>query len=111
MKQSLGSLSGGSRMPYNTNARGFRDLARKEEMKLPQLKRRYLASYRVSQVSHRFTDVLVIGSGVAGSSAAIAAAAARPGMEVLLLAKSTLKECSTFYAQGGIAAVLAPEEN
>src|SRR5262245_32506617 len=66
-------------------------------MKLPQLERRYLATFRVSQISHRFTDVLVIGSGVAGSSAAIAAASV-PGVEVLLLAKTTLEESSTYYA-------------
>ncbi len=79
-------------------------------MKPQPLQRRYLASFRVSQVSHRFTDVLVIGSGVAGNSAAIHAASV-PGIEVLLLAKASLEECSTFYAQGGIAAVLAPEEH
>src|SRR6185503_6182453 len=79
-------------------------------MKLPQLQRRYLATFRVSQISHRFTDVLVIGSGVAGSRAAIAAAEV-PGVEVLLLAKTTLEESSTYYAQGGVAAVLSPEEN
>ncbi|MGH9361222.1 MAG: L-aspartate oxidase, partial [Thermoanaerobaculia bacterium] len=78
-------------------------------MDLPQIRRRSLTTFRVSQVSHRFTDVLVIGSGVAGSSAAIAAGSV-PGIDVLLLAKTALNECSTFYAQGGIAAVLAPEE-
>ena len=79
-------------------------------MKLPQLQRRYLTAFRVSQISHRFTDVLVIGSGVAGNSAAIAASG-QAGLEVLLLSKAELEECSTYYAQGGVAAVLAPEEN
>ncbi len=78
-------------------------------MKFPQLQRRYLASFRVSQVSHRFTDVLVIGSGVAGTSAAIAASE-HAGTEVVLLAKESLHEGSTHYAQGGIAAVLDPEQ-
>ncbi len=47
---------------------------------------------------------------MAGSSAAISASE-EPGTEVLLLAKGDLHECSTYHAQGGIAAVLAPEEN
>jgi L-aspartate oxidase len=75
---------------------------------LPELHRRYLASFRVSQIPHRFTDVLVLGSGVAGLSAVIAAAA-EPDVEVLLVAKSTLEESATRWAQGGVAAVLAPE--
>jgi L-aspartate oxidase len=79
-------------------------------VRLPHLKRRYLASYRVPQISHRFTDVLVIGSGVAGNSAAISAGSV-PGTQVLLLSKDSLEESSTYYAQGGIAAVVAPEAN
>jgi L-aspartate oxidase len=78
-------------------------------MNYPQLKRRYLVSFRLPRISHRFTDVLVIGSGVAGNTAALSAAEV-PGTEVLLLSKSALQECSTQYAQGGIAAVLSPEE-
>ncbi|MEB3298738.1 MAG: L-aspartate oxidase [Candidatus Sericytochromatia bacterium] len=46
-------------------------------------------------------DVLVIGSGIAGSAAALAAADA--GAEVLVLTKeSTAEESNTWYAQGGI---------
>ena len=52
----------------------------------------------------------MIGSGVAGSAAAIAAAEV-PRTEAVLLAKGNLQEGSTYYAQGGVAAVLAPEEN
>ncbi|MBF0220518.1 MAG: FAD-dependent oxidoreductase, partial [Gammaproteobacteria bacterium] len=48
------------------------------------------------------TDVLIIGAGAAGLSAALALA---PRMRVLVVAKSTANEGSTFYAQGGIAAV------
>ena len=78
-------------------------------MKFPQFQRRYLVPFKIAKISHRFTDILVIGSGAAGNSAAIAAVAV-PGTEVLLLSKVDLPECSTQYAQGGIAAVLAPEE-
>jgi L-aspartate oxidase len=48
-------------------------------------------------------DVLVVGSGVAGLSAALAAPA---GRTVLLATKDRLGHSATRYAQGGIAAVL-----
>jgi L-aspartate oxidase len=50
-------------------------------------------------------DVLVVGSGVAGLSAALAAPA---GASVLLATKGRLGHSATRYAQGGIAAVLGP---
>ncbi len=48
-------------------------------------------------------DVLIIGSGAAGLSLALRVA---DGAQVAVLSKGPLKEGSTFYAQGGIAAVL-----
>ncbi|GJF14998.1 L-aspartate oxidase [Mycolicibacterium cyprinidarum] len=48
------------------------------------------------------TDVIVIGTGVAGLAAALAAH--RRGRNVVLLSK--VGETATFYAQGGIAVVL-----
>jgi L-aspartate oxidase len=68
--------------------------------------RRYLIPFNAARLPQRFTDVLVIGGGVAGLRAAIAAADA--GAEVLLLTKDTVAESNTWYAQGGIAAVLQP---
>jgi L-aspartate oxidase len=50
-------------------------------------------------------DVLVVGSGVAGLSAALAVPA---GRTVLLATKNRLGHSATRYAQGGIAAVLDP---
>ncbi len=72
------------------------------------LLRRYLVSFKVSKVPHRFTDVLILGSGVAGLSAALAAAD-EPGVEILLVAKDAPEETATSYAQGGVAAVIEPE--
>ncbi len=51
-------------------------------------------------------DVLVVGSGVAGLSAALAVPVSRT---VLLATKDRLGHSATRYAQGGIAAVLDPE--
>src|SRR5256886_9338374 len=68
--------------------------------------RRYLIPFNAARLPQQFTDVLVIGGGVAGLRAAIAAADA--GAEVLLLTKDTIAESNTWYAQGGIAAVLQP---
>lgn len=63
--------------------------------------RRYLTNFDSRRISHILTDVLVIGSGVAGMRAAIEAA--RFG-EVVLLCKDEFGESATRYAQGGIAA-------
>lgn len=52
------------------------------------------------------TDFLVVGSGVAGLNAALEAA--KHG-KVLLVTKSTLDESSSYWAQGGVAAVLDEE--
>ncbi len=50
-------------------------------------------------------DLLVLGSGVAGLSTALAAA--RHGMSVLVLTKTELANTATRYAQGGVAAAFA----
>lgn len=54
------------------------------------------------------TDVVVLGSGAAGLSAALAA---RPVREVVLITKDTLDAGSTNWAQGGLAAVLDPADS
>ena len=53
------------------------------------------------------TDFLVVGAGVAGLRAAIELA---PFGRVLIVAKDSLKESSSQYAQGGIAAALADDD-
>ena len=73
------------------------------------IQRRYLIPFKASRLPQQFTDVLVIGGGVAGLRAAIAAADG--GAEVLLLSKDTIDESNTWYAQGGIAAVLQPTDS
>jgi L-aspartate oxidase len=71
--------------------------------------RRYLVPFKAARLPQQITDVLVIGGGVAGLRAAIAAEEA--GSEVLILTKDTVDESNTWYAQGGIAAVLQPMDS
>jgi L-aspartate oxidase len=69
--------------------------------------RRYLVSFDTHHLPHLFTDVLVVGSGVAGLRAAMEAA--RMG-SVLLVTKSTLADSNSGEAQGGVAAVMSPDD-
>ncbi|MDG4555390.1 MAG: L-aspartate oxidase [Candidatus Competibacter sp.] len=55
-----------------------------------------------------FTDVLIIGSGAAGLSLALRLA---DTVRVATLAKGELHEGSTYYAQGGISAVLDADDS
>ena len=70
--------------------------------------RRYLVSFDTHHLPHLFTDVLVIGSGVAGLRAAVEAA--RVG-SVLLVSKGPLDDSNSWEAQGGVAAVMSVEDS
>lgn len=70
--------------------------------------RRYLCNFDYRRLPHLVTDVLVIGTGVAGLRAAIEAA--RFG-HVLVLAKNAPQESGTALAQGGVAAAVSPEDD
>lgn len=69
--------------------------------------RRYLTVFDAHRVPNLFTDVLVLGSGVAGLRAAIEAAA---HADVIVVTKDRVEESNTTYAQGGIAVSLAALE-
>ncbi len=69
------------------------------------LQRRYLIPFTARQLPQQTADVLVIGGGVAGLRAAIAASETA---DVLLVTKDSVEQSNTWYAQGGIAAVLQP---
>ncbi|RZQ52831.1 L-aspartate oxidase [Pseudoalteromonas phenolica] len=56
----------------------------------------------MKQINNHDTDVVVIGSGAAGLSLALSLA---EHCNVTVISKGSLKEGSTLYAQGGIAAV------
>lgn len=68
---------------------------------------RYLVPFRPKSVPHYFTDMLVIGGGLAGLRAANAATS---NQSVLVVTKDALQESSSNYAQGGIAGVIDPED-
>lgn len=53
-------------------------------------------------------DVLIIGGGAAGLTLALNL---RPQLRVAIVCKGPLHESSTYYAQGGIAAVLSDEDS
>ncbi|MFW6066075.1 MAG: L-aspartate oxidase [Planctomycetota bacterium] len=77
-------------------------------MTSPYLERRYLVGFETRRLPHIFTDVLVIGAGAAGLRAAIEVA--EGGAEVIVVTKDELAETNTYYAQGGIAAVVTDED-
>jgi L-aspartate oxidase len=57
------------------------------------------------------TDVVVVGSGIAGVSTVLAIRRALPAARILLATKSVLDDGSTRWAQGGIAAALGPGDS
>jgi L-aspartate oxidase len=68
---------------------------------------RYLVRFTPKHTPHYFTDVLVIGAGIAGLRAALAVP---PSLDVLVVTKDSLQQSNSSYAQGGIAGVLSPED-
>ncbi len=71
-------------------------------------RRRYLSIFTANRVPHIFTDVLVIGGGIAGLRAALEAAEFG---DVLVLTKGGPLQSNTAYAQGGIAVVLSENDS
>lgn len=67
---------------------------------------RYLLEFHPKKVPHYFTDVLIIGGGLAGLRAANAVGDAH----AIVVTKDRLRESNSNYAQGGIASVWDPED-
>ncbi len=69
--------------------------------------RRYLIPFGPKEVPHYFTDILVIGAGIAGLRAALEVP---DDLRVLVVTKDQVEQSNSNFAQGGIAGVLAPED-
>jgi L-aspartate oxidase len=69
---------------------------------------RYLAPFHPKKVPHFFTDVLIVGGGLAGLRAALEI---EPQLSVLVVTKGSREQSNSVQAQGGIAAVLAPDDS
>jgi L-aspartate oxidase len=69
---------------------------------------RTLIDLDVSHIPRVETDVIVIGSGIAGLYTALQAAQMN---HVMIVAKKSMNESNTRYAQGGIAAVIAKDDS
>lgn len=63
---------------------------------------RYLAPFHAKLHPHFFTDVLIVGGGLAGLTAALAV---DPSLKVLVVCKAGLDLSNSVKAQGGIATV------
>lgn len=70
--------------------------------------RRYLIEFDTDELDQHTSDVLVIGSGIAGLTAALQAAGERT---VALVTKSRISETNTWYAQGGIAGAIGEADS
>ncbi|MBL8852086.1 MAG: FAD-binding protein, partial [Planctomycetaceae bacterium] len=70
-------------------------------------KRRYLARFDPKRVPHMFTDVLIIGAGIAGARAALEI---DPQLRVVVVTKDRVQVSNSAWAQGGIAGALDPED-
>ena len=68
---------------------------------------RYLVPFHPKHVPHFFTDVLIVGGGLAGLRAALAV---DPQLSVVVIAKQGVEQSNSSYAQGGIAGVLDPAD-
>ena len=65
----------------------------------------YLTRINPKRIPHIFTDVLIIGGGIAGSRAALQI---DPRLETIIVNKGKVTQSNSAYAQGGIAGVLDP---
>lgn len=72
-----------------------------------ELTARYLCAFSAKDLPQRKVDVLVVGSGIAGLTAALLAPKDK---SVMVVTKSSLSDTGTGYAQGGIATAVGEED-
>jgi len=71
----------------------------------PPVDRRYLVRFNPKRIPHAFTDVLIIGAGIAGIRTALEI---DPALETTIITKDVAELSNSTKAQGGIASVLDP---
>ncbi len=69
-----------------------------------------LPSLAPDERQHFHPHVVVVGSGGAGLASALRLAQAFPHLSILILAEGDPRQGNTYYAQGGIAIVVDPED-
>ena len=69
---------------------------------------RYLVSFDPHRTLHFFTDIFIVGGGLAGLRAALEV---DPKLSTLVVTKDRLRESNSNYAQGGIATVMDPDDS
>jgi len=67
-----------------------------------------LIGFSTKDLKQRSSDLLIIGSGIAGLTAAIKS---HQEYKVTLLTKGKLKETATWYAQGGVATAMSEKDS
>ena len=70
--------------------------------------RRYLTDFDTNKLPVIKTDVLIVGTGLAGLYASIHIS---PEKQCLVVTKTDIEFTSSWLAQGGIAAVISEEDN
>ena len=70
--------------------------------------RRYLTAFDTTRLPQVFTDVVVVGGGVAALRACIEMA---PTLRITVLLKGRTSDSNSYQAQGGIAAAVSPEDS
>src|SRR3990172_8208390 len=68
----------------------------------------YLVDFDLRKLPINQTDVLVVGGGIAGLTVAVIAG---KRLNVQVLTKGSARQTSTWHAQGGIAAPMAPDDS
>jgi L-aspartate oxidase len=100
-------MSGQGKRQKSKPATGGSGIGPAERIRFGQ-PRRYLVNIDSISTSQLFTDCVVVGAGIAGLRAALEAAESR---NVILVCKAGVEDSNTWHAQGGIAAVLRPDDS